>query len=554
VRRLEFNLADLFECVADHVPEREALVAGATRLTYRELDERATRLAHGLKELGVRPHEHVGLLLANGAEYLEAVLACYKLRAVPVNINHRYVEDELAYLFDDADLVALISHRSFAPRVDAVRTRSPDLRVVVEVGDASDAHGANDGVPYEKILASGSPARDFPPRSADDRYILYTGGTTGLPRGVVWRQEDIFFAALGGGNPGGPRIERPEDIGPSVVANPAGRVRPFLTPGSEPPDFVSLGLGPLMHAGGQWSALGTLLGGGRAVIYTDAHMDMTEVLRLIERERIVALNLVGDPSGRPLLAALRDARDAYDTSSLLMLGSGGSMLSADVKHGLFDALPTLLAIIEGIGSSESPAQAVSVTNRAGAPTTQSLRFAAKAETMVVDDGLRPIAPGSGKVGRLATRGYVPVGYYGDPERTARTLVEIDGHRWVLPGDMATIDADGTVELLGRGSLCINTGGEKVYPEEVEAVLVAHPKVADAVVVGAPDEQWGQRVVAVVQPARADDPPDLDELRAHCAGRLAGYKAPRTLHVVKAVQRNPAGKADYGWATAIANGD
>ena len=471
-----------------------------------------------------------------------------------MNINDRYVEDELAYLFDDADLVALISHRSFAPRLDAVRARSPGLRVVIEVDEHGRCARGGRRCAVRRGACLRIPCPRLPPRSADDHYILYTGGTTGLPRGVVWRQEDIFFATLGGGNPGGPRIERPEDIGPSVVANPAGRVRPFLAPGSEPPDFVSLGLGPLMHTGGQWSALGTLLGGGRAVIYTDAHMDMTQVLRLIERERIVALNLVGDPSGRPLLAALRATpRDAYDTSSLLMLGSGGSMLSADVKHGLFDALPSLLAIIEGIGSSESPAQAVSVTNRAGTPTTQSLRFAAKAETMVVDGDLRPITPGSGEVGRLATRGYVPVGYYGDPERTARTLVEIDGHRWVLPGDMATIDADGTVELLGHGSLCINTGGEKVYPEEVEAVLVAHPKVADAIVVGAPDEQWGQRIVAVVQPTRADDPPDLDQLRAHCAGRLAGYKAPRSLHVVEAVQRSPAGKADYGWASAVASG-
>ena len=384
--------------------------------------------------------------------------------------------------------------------------------------------------------------------------MLYTGGTTGQPKGVVWRQEDIFFGALGGGNPGGPPIVEPEQIVASVVDNPAQRLRAFLPPGDAGPEqYVALALGPLVHASGQWSALGTLLGGGKLVLYTDAHVDMTRVLALIERERVNSLNLVGDASARPLVAALRADPDRYDTSSLRLLGSGGSMLSADVKIELLQRLPSVLGIVEGIGSSESPAQAVSLTTRdSNAPT--SLAFAAKAETMVVDDDLRPIPPGTGTVGRLATRGRVPLGYYKDADRSARTFVEIDGARWSLPGDMATIDADGTVHLLGRGSGCINTGGEKVFPEEVEAVLKLAPGVADAVVLGAPDERYGQQVVAIVAPgddrgARTSTV-TLAMLQDHCREHLAGYKLPRALHVVDTVRRTDAGKVDYTWARAV----
>jgi acyl-CoA synthetase (AMP-forming)/AMP-acid ligase II len=413
------------------------------------------------------------------------------------------------------------------------------------------------GEPYEQALAAASPERDFAPRSSDDHYVLYTGGTTGMPKGVVWRHEDIFFGAMGGGNPGGPPIERPDAIAVSVVDNPAQRLRPFLAEGEPgPQQFVSLALGPLMHASGQWSAIGTLLGGGKVVLYDRPRVDMEHVLDLVAREGVNAMNLVGDASARPLLATLTAHPGRWDTSSLRLLGSGGSILSADAKDALMTQLPSVLAIVEGIGSSESPAQAVAVTMRAGvAAPARSLTFAAKAETMVVDDDLRPVPRGSGVVGRLATRGRVPLGYYKDPDRSARTFVEIDGVRWSLPGDMATIDADGTVHLLGRGSLCINTGGEKVYPEEVEAILKGHPAVADAVVVGAPDPQFGQRVVAIVEPTAAPVPaPDLTSLQEHCRAHLAGYKVPRAVHLVDAVERTAAGKPDYVWARAVVAAD
>jgi acyl-CoA synthetase (AMP-forming)/AMP-acid ligase II len=540
---MEFNLADLYECVADHVPEREALVAGDRRLTYRELDQRANRLAHSLAAAGVGPDDRVGLYLYTCAEYLETMLACFKIRAVPANINYRYVEDELAYLLGDAGLKGLVYSPDLRARVDACRSQAAFPRLAVEVGPE-----------YEALVAAGSAERDFGPRSADDHYLLYTGGTTGLPKGVVWRQEDMFFATMGGGNAGGPPLSDPQEIGPTVLVNRRQRLNALLPPDDPGPErYTTMALGPLIHGAGQWSAWGSFLSGGRVVLYLPRTMDMAIVLRLIEEEEITSLNLVGDATARPLAEELEANPGKYRTASLLLLGSGGSILSADVKERLFAALPSVLGITEAIGSSESPVQGVAMARPGQAQT--SLTFAARPETMVVDEDLRPIAPGSGQVGRLATRGRVPLGYHGDPEKTARTFVEIDGQRWALPGDMATIDADGTIHLLGRGSLCINTGGEKVYPEEVEGTLKLHPAIADAVVVGVADPRWGQAVAAVVQldAAAESDGLPLADLQDWCRTRLAGYKVPRSLHLVDEVQRSAAGKADYAWAKDIATG-
>jgi acyl-CoA synthetase (AMP-forming)/AMP-acid ligase II len=539
---LQFNLADLFELVADTVPARDAVVCGGDRRSYAQLDDRSTRLAHVFAERGARPGDHVALMMRNSIEHLEAMLACFKLRAVPINVNYRYVDDELEYLLRDADATGVVHDGEIGNRVARVVPHCPSAQFSLDVDD----------VAYERNIAAAAPDRDLGPRASDDLYVLYTGGTTGMPKGVMWRSEDIFFGAMGGGNPGGPPIDRPEAIAVSVATNPAQRIKPFLPEGDPGPDqFVSLALGPLMHASGQWSALGTLLGGGKVVLYDRASVDMEHVLDLIEAERVNAMNLVGDASARPLVVSLQHPTRERDLSSLRLLGSGGSILSGDTKEALMAALPSVLAIVEGIGSSESPAQAVAVTTRASSAPSRSLTFTAKAETMVVDDDLRPIARGTGIVGRLATRGRVPLGYYKDVDRSARTFVEIDGERWSLPGDMATIDADGTVHLLGRGSLCINTGGEKVYPEEVEAVLKAHPSVADAVVVGLPDEQFGARVVAVVEPAHVAERPPFDVLQEHCRAHLAGYKVPRAWFVVDAVTRTAAGKPDYAWARSVA---
>ena len=538
---MDFNIADLFECVVDHVADREALVCGDRRLTYRELDERSTRLAHGLVGLGMGPGDHVGLDLRNRVESVEAMLACFKARAVPVNVNWRYVADELTHLFAHADLRGVVHEADLRDAVTEAASRVDGVRFLFDVGAA-----------YDELVDGGSADRDFGPRSGDDRYVLATGGTTGLPKAVVWRQEDIFFAVLGGGNPGGPPIATPEEIGPAVLANRALRLGPFLPPDDPGPDqFVQLALGPLMHASGNWSTLGTLLGGGRVVLHPDAHVDPRLVLELVEREGVVSLNLVGDASALPILEVLDAEPGTFDTSTVRLMGSGGAMLAADVKARLLDAFPGVLAITEAIGASEAPVQGISVTLRDGVPDP-SLRFPTRLEaTAVLDDDLQPVAAGSGQVGRLATRGRVPLGYHNDPDRSAATFVEIDGVRWSLPGDMATVEADGSIRLLGRGASCINTGGEKVDPEEVEAVLKLHPAVADAVVVGVPDERWGHRVAAVVQPAptATDQPPTLDDLQDHCRAHLAGYKVPRVLHLVDEVVRSPAGKPDHAWAAA-----
>jgi acyl-CoA synthetase (AMP-forming)/AMP-acid ligase II len=532
---MEFNIADLFECVADTVPDREAMVSGSTRLRYRELDDRTTRLAHALADLGVGVGDHVGLYLGNTSEHVEAMLAAYKLRAVPFNINYRYGREELAQVAKDGDAVLLVVDEHLRGNAEGL-----GLPLV------------NPGLQFEELVARGSPDRDFGPRSGDDHYILYTGGTTGAPKGVVWRHEDIFFATLGGGNPGGDPIERPEQVAETVLVNRAHRAAPFLPPGDPGPDeFVTMSLGPLMHASGQWMALGTLVAGGKVVLYTEPHMDMERVLDLVQQERVAMLSMVGDATARPMVELLESDPGRWDTSALLLVGSGGALLSGDVKDRLLAAIPSLLAITEAVGSSEAPVMASSLIQR-GAPPSQSLKFAPKMDggTMVVDDDLRPVEPGSRTIGRLAARGRSPIGYWKDPAKTAATFVQINGERWSLPGDMATVEADGSIRLLGRGAMCINTGGEKVYPEEVESALKAHPAVADAIVVGEPDERWGQRVVAVVQLRDPAQVPSLETLQEHCRATLAGYKIPRRLELVDEVRRSPAGKPDYRWAADL----
>jgi fatty-acyl-CoA synthase len=327
------------------------------------------------------------------------------------------------------------------------------------------------------------------------------------------------------------------------------RLAPYLTEGDPGCDeFVALSLGPLMHASGQWMGYGTLLGGGRVVLYNEPHLDLEKVLDLCERERVVMLSLVGDAAARPLVDLLEAHPQRWDTSSIRLLGSGGSILTADMRERLLAAMPSVLAINEAVGSSEAPVQALATAVR-GAPTIQSLSFTAREGiTIVLDDDLRPVEPGSGVEGWLAAGGRVPIGYHNDPEKTAKTFVTIDGKRYSIPGDRALLEADGTIRLLGRGALCINTGGEKVYPEEVEAVLKAHPSIDDALVVGLPDERWGSRVAAVIASQHALT---LDEVQDHCRGSLAGYKVPRSITVVDNVERNPAGKPDYKWAAKIA---
>jgi fatty-acyl-CoA synthase len=521
-----YQLADLFEAVADAVPDRLALVAGDRRLTFRALDERANRFADHLAGLDLPLGTKVGIYAWNRAEWLEAMLGTLKARMVPINVNYRYVTDELAYLLDNADVEALVFERGFAGSVEALRPTLTGLHHLVVLEDGSGGDDVAGAVPYEEALAAASPERSGGERSPDDLYVLYTGGTTGMPKGVMWRTEDIYFAAMGGNGFGQGPVRSPAEV-LDRIAPEDGRMVTLVAP-------------PMMHGAAQWVTFITLFGGGEVVLYCGRRFDPSEVWRLVEVERCTSITVVGDAMARPLAEALDEAGDRYDTSSVVNVGSGGAIFSAAVKEQLRASLPNAF-MVDSFGASETGAGSSQLDAKAGP------RFPVNDWTAVLGDDLRPVEPGSGVVGRLARRGHVPVGYYKDEARTAATfLTDPDGVRWAVPGDHATVDDDGMISLLGRGSGCINSGGEKIYPEEVEAALKSHPDVFDALVVGVPDERFTERVAAIVQP-RPGRAPTLEDLVAHCRTVVAGYKVPRQLHLVEAIGRTPSGKADYRWA-------
>lgn len=538
------NLADIFEWAADRVPGRDALACGPARRTYRELDARADRLAHHLRASGIGPGDRVALVLRNGPEYVEAMLAAFKLRAVPVNVNFRYVADELRHVLDLTRSSALVFHRSLADGLGGVADRVEGMRAVLAVDDLDGAPPGTAPVPgavaYDAALAA---APDGPVRtegrSGDDHYLMLTGGTTGRPKAVLWRHEDAFFACLGGGDP--MRIQGPV----TDLAELDGR---FVD------RIVYLPIAPMMHAAAQWTTFMWLFAGG-TVVLVPGSFDAEAAWDLVAAEGVNILTLVGDAVTKPMLDALDAHPGRWDTSTLYAVANGAAPLSPSVRERLVAAFPGCV-ITDGMGSSESGIQGAARTmpgeGADGAVSAGGIAaFTVGDTTTVLDEHLRPVEPGSDVVGRLATSGHIPLGYDGDPERTAETFVTVDGSRWVVSGDMCTVDADGTVRLLGRGSQCINSGGEKVFPEEVEGVLHGSPAVADVLVVGVDDERWGSAVTAVVQPADPASPPTLDELRDHCRGALAGYKLPKHLVLVDRVQRSPAGKADYRWAAEVA---
>ena len=535
---MEFNLADLFENAADHFGDRECLVANGKTRTFQEMEERANRLAHYLAEQGVGPGDHVGIYAYNCVEWVECLWATVKIRAMWVNINYRYVEEELQYLFENADLVALVYQREFAPRVAAVLPAIPKLRHTLVIEDAShaDLSGLN-SADYEQALSASSPLRDFGPRSPDDLYLLYTGGTTGMPKGVVWRQEDVFFALGGGHDPQtGDRAERPEEMVERGQRAPAQQT--FLP------------IAPLMHGATQWSVMSRAFIGDRNVLIDQ--FEPHEVWRLVQELKIGSLMITGDAMGRPLVEALEEPGASYDISSLFVLVSSAALFSPAVKDRFFEHLPNLI-IIDSIGSSESGNNGMAIITKGntimkgGGPTVK-----AGANTVVLDpDKLVPLEPGCGVVGRVARKGDIPLEYYKDPVKSAETFMTgPDGTRYSMPGDFATLEADGTITLLGRGSVSINSGGEKIFPEEVESAVKAHPEVFDCVVVGVPDERFGSRVAAVVEP-RKQATPSLASIQEECRKKIAGYKIPRELHMVDQILRSPTGKPDYRWARDVA---
>lgn len=534
---MEYNLADLFESVVDVVPGREALVyvdhpgTGAERrLTYAELDAAANRIGNHLLEIGIRPGEHVGLHLYNGVEYLQTALGCLKARMVPVNVNYRYVEEELAYLYRDSDLAALVFDAEFTDRVAAVLPRAQKLRHLVRVGAPEPGARALPAVEFADAEATASAGRGFGPRSADDQFIIYTGGTTGMPKGVMWRQEDLFFAGLGGGAPTGEPVRRPQELAERVTAGGEG-ITFFPTP-------------PLMHGTSTLTAFIGFNFGQRVVLHRKFVPE--EVLRTIERERVTSVSLVGDAMLRPLVDALSGPMKGTDCSSLFSVSSSGAVLSETVR-AQFQALVPKAMLLNNFGSSESGFNGTATPDSGPA---RGFRIQVNSRTQVVDPATHdPVAVG--EVGRVAQRGHVPLGYYNDARKTAETFFQRGGERWVLLGDMATVDEDGVVTVLGRGSQCINTGGEKVYPEEVEQALKSHPDVYDALVAGVPDAMWGNHVAAVVQLREGAGRLSLEELQSHCRALLAGYKVPRQLVITDTIHRSPSGKADYRWARGVA---
>jgi 3-oxocholest-4-en-26-oate---CoA ligase len=531
---VNWNFGTVFESVADAIPDHIALVQGKRRWTWRELDERAARLAAALRELGLGPGSKVAFYLYNSNEYVEALLACFKLRTVPANVNYRYTADELAYLLENSDAEAVLFHGELAERVGAVRDDAPKLRAAVQVDDGSPP--LDGALRYEDLMESQAPMERVE-LSGDDLLFLYTGGTTGMPKAVIWRHEDLF-GALAPAAYSFFGLELPDD-----AADAGALVHTVHASGMVP---VHLPASPLMHGTGQFSTLQVLTLGGTIVTLEGRHFDPHELWQTVQRERVTQVAIVGDAFAKPMLRALdeADARgEPYDLSSLLLVISSGVIWSAPVKQALTQRHPVIA--YDSLGSSEGVGFATSMTTAGSENETG--RFSVGPDTKVFTDDGREVKPGSGEEGILAVGGHLPVGYYKDPEKTAATFREIDGRRYSIPGDYATVEADGTITLLGRGSVSINSGGEKVFPEEVEEAVKAHPGVADAVVVGVPDERFGEAVAAVVALVPGHTAGEDEIAEAVERSGLARFKRPRHVVVVDAVPRGPNGKADYGWA-------
>jgi fatty-acyl-CoA synthase len=531
-----WHLADVFETVAALVPDQLALIDGRTRRTWREYEDRSARLAAALVARAIAPDAKTAIYAYNSPEYLEAQFASFKARAVPINVNYRYVEEELTYLFDNADVEAVFFDARFAPRLAAIRDRLPGLKTFIQIDDGSGESlpGAED---FEALIAAHDPL----PRldySEDDIYMLYTGGTTGMPKGVMYRHGDMAEAIAAFRL--GPEVE-------PTAANLTAMVE-MVKAGGAPP--VVLPACPLMHGTGMWvgAFAGHFMGGAIATM-RDEKFDPHAIWRFVAEQRVNAVVIVGDAFAKPMLAALREAEAQgrrYDLSSLMAMASSGLMFSTDVKLGLLEYAD--IEITDAFGSTEG-SMGKSVVSRT-LPPGETARFQLNDTTRVFDENDEEIQPGSNKIGMIGNGGYTPIGYYKDPEKSARTFRTIRGVRYSFPGDFAQVAADGTLILLGRGSMCINTGGEKVYPEEVEEVLKAHDSVWDALVVGVPDDRFGERIVAVVS-AGAGAAIDQSALIDFARTRLAGYKMPRQLVVVDQVQRAANGKSDYKWAKEVA---
>jgi fatty-acyl-CoA synthase len=521
-----FHLADLFEIVAAAVPDRVALICGDDVLSYAELDARTAAIAAALNAHGLAPGDRVGLYLTNHTEHLEAFIACAKARLVPFNVNYRYGADELAHVFSNAEAAAIIHDDAFTPTMAAVRPRAPSIRAVFAVGAKSG------GFHDLRTMAREAPAEIRAPRDGRDILLTYTGGTTGKPKGVMWPHEAFVFACAGGGgyfHPSGP-ISAPEDIAIRAREGPQLRMFPVA---------------PLMHAAALWTVWSALLGGLTVVLDASPKFDAARVWDVVESKGVNILQFVGDAMAIPLADMLAAHPGRWRLDALRSVGSGGAVFSRHVKEAFVRLVPGLV-VTDGMGSSETGVSGMAKDGGEG-----MLRLpAGPAQTVVIGDRLARV----GELGALARSGYTPIGYFGDPEKTAETFRTIDGRVWVVSGDEARLDEDGLITVFGRGSTCINSGGEKIYPEEVEEALRALPGVQDAVVVGLPDQRWGERVVGLISARVGEHAPDTAAVRAALEGIIAAYKIPKSIIVVDEVRRSPAGKQDYRWARTRAELD
>jgi fatty-acyl-CoA synthase len=525
----DWNYADVWETVADVQPDAVAVTQGERNVTWREFDRGADGVAQFLLDLGAVQQDKVALYLYNCPEYLQGLFAAFKVGLVPVNTNYRYGDDELSYLWDNADAVAVIFHGTFADRIAGILDRVPGIKGWLWVDDGS-GPCPDWATPYDEVAKSAASRTAAPwGRSGDDLLMLYTGGTTGMPKGVMWRQDDLFAKLSISGVRNYPVEGTLDDVRAMVSSTPI--------------DVTLMPAAPLMHGTGGFTANTTLAEGGRVCLLESRKYDPVELLDTIEREKVNALVIVGDPFSRPLLSALAAQPGHWDLSSLLMMVSSGAMWSEPVKAELLSHHPAML-LVDAFSSSEALGMGMSVSGAGGAAQTAS--FTLGPEVKVLTEDGREVVPGSDEVGVLALGGRNPLGYYKDDEKSERTFKVIDGVRYSVPGDFAQVGADGSIHLLGRGSVCINSGGEKIFPEEVEESLKAHAGVRDAVVVGIPHETYGEQIVAVVELDADGDAelPSEAQMIEHVKTRLAAYKAPRRVRIVETIGRAPNGKVDY----------
>ena len=543
---MEFNLAQVHDAVSAAIPDRECIVWRDRRLTYAQVADRTNRLANHLiaNGLGVRSERetlaghqsgqsHLACYLHNGNEYLEAMLGSYKARVAPINVNYRYVAEELRYLLNDAGAEAIVFHSAFADRVSEVLPDLPALTALLQVDDGTGAPLVEGAAWYEEALAASHPGAPTLERSPDDLYILYTGGTTGMPKGVLWRQADIFVGAMGGRNLAtGSEWESLDQVVDAAV-NGGARLLPAP---------------PFMHGAGHWLAFNGFTGGNTICIQDDTvGLDPDDVWRTIDREKVNILLIVGDAFGRPLvdrLEAMSTKGESYDLSSLLMVVSGGAPLNSTIKDRFLAQLPTVM-VMDAVGASETGSQ-MSHMSAAGQSASTGTFTPGPGAAIVSEDLSTALEAGHEETGWLAQKGRVPLGYLGDADKTARTFPVINGVRYSVPGDRARLTAEGVIELYGRDSVTINSGGEKIFAEEVEQAIAHHPDVYDVVCAGRPSERWGQEVVAVVQLREGGTATESD-LTAEAATHVARYKLPKSYVFVEHIVRSPAGKADYRWA-------